>query len=58
VWRRKLYPAAFVGHLTEAMKLRHMADYNDNQLSRRRATKVVAGAAEFVSRVKEVVRDA
>ena len=57
VRRRKLYPPSFVDHLTEAMELRHIADYNDSQVPRRRAIKVVGAAAEFVSRVKEVVEN-
>jgi uncharacterized protein (UPF0332 family) len=58
VRRRKLYPPSFVDHLTEAMERRHRADYNDNQVPRRPAMKVVGAATEFVSRVKEVMRNA
>jgi uncharacterized protein (UPF0332 family) len=58
VQRRKLYPASFVRNLAEAMELRHSADYNDSQVSPRRATRVVRTAEEFVSRVKEVIGNA
>jgi uncharacterized protein (UPF0332 family) len=52
---RKLYSAFFVRDLAEAMTLRHSADYSDSQVCPRRATRVVRTAAEFVSRVKEVI---
>ena len=53
--RRKLYPLSFVHYLTEAMELRHTADYSDVQLSARRATRVVRAATEFFHRVQEVI---
>jgi uncharacterized protein (UPF0332 family) len=56
--RRKPYPPSIVDQLTDAMELRHIADYNDSQVPRRRAMKVVGAATAFVSRVKEVVGNA
>jgi uncharacterized protein (UPF0332 family) len=58
VRRRSLYPPSFVNHLTEALELRHMADYSDSQVPRRRAMRVVGAATAFVGRVKEVVGNA
>jgi hypothetical protein len=55
--RRKLYPAAFVRNLAEAMELRHSADYNGSPVSPRRATRVVRTATEVVSQVQEVIRN-
>lgn len=55
IQRRKVYPAFFVWDFAEAMELRHSADYEDGQVSLRQATRVVRTAAEFVSRVKEVI---
>ena len=52
--RRTLYPLSFVHHLTEAMELRHIADYNDIQISSRQATRVVRAAEEFVPRIMEI----
>ena len=57
VQRRKLYPAAFVRNLAEAMELRHSADYNDSHAPPRRATRMVRNAEEFVSRVREASRN-
>jgi uncharacterized protein (UPF0332 family) len=53
VRRRKRYPLSFVHALTEAMELRHMADYSDLQISRRQATRMVKAAEEFLARVME-----
>ena len=53
VRRRKRYPLAFVHALTEAMELRHMADYSDVQISRRQATRTVQAAEAFLARVRE-----
>jgi uncharacterized protein (UPF0332 family) len=50
VRRRKQYPLACVYALTEAMELRHMADYSDLQLSQRQATRAVKAAEEFLAR--------
>jgi len=58
VRRWKLYPPSFVNYLTEALELRHMADYSDSQVPRRRAVRVVGAATAFVGRVKEVVGNA
>jgi uncharacterized protein len=56
--RRKVYPLSLVHALTEAMERRHMADYSDTQISRRRATRTVNAAEDFVSRVMEERRNA
>jgi uncharacterized protein (UPF0332 family) len=53
VRRRKWYPLACVHALTEAMELRHMADYSDLQISRRQATRTVHAAEDFLARVME-----
>lgn len=58
VRRRKVYPLSLVHALTEAMEQRHMADYSDTQISRRRATRTVHVAEDFVSRVMEGSRHA
>jgi uncharacterized protein (UPF0332 family) len=58
VRRRKLYPPSFVHHLTDAMELRHTADYSDVQVPPRRATRLVGAAGQFVNRVKEVIGNA
>jgi uncharacterized protein (UPF0332 family) len=58
VRRRKLYPLALVHNLTEAMELRHTADYSDIQIPERRATRIVRAATEFVNRIKEVIESA
>lgn len=54
VRRRKVYPLSFVHNLTEAMELRHTADYSNIQVLPRPVTRVVRAAAEFLTRVKEV----
>jgi hypothetical protein len=56
--RRTLYPASFVRNLAKAMELHHSVDNNDSHVSLRRATQMVRTAAEFVNRVKEVIRNA
>lgn len=53
VRRRKRFPLACVHALTEAMELRHMADYSDLQISRRQATRTVQAAEDFLARVRE-----
>ncbi len=53
VRRRKRYPLACVHALTEAMELRHIADYSDVQISRRQATRTVRAAEDFLARVRE-----
>jgi uncharacterized protein (UPF0332 family) len=53
VRRRKRYPLACVHALTDAMELRHMADYSDVQISRRQATRTVRAAEDFLARVRE-----
>jgi uncharacterized protein (UPF0332 family) len=58
VRRRKLYPLSFVRYLTDAMELRHMADYSDIQIPPRRATRLVRAAGQFVNGVKEVMGNA
>lgn len=58
VRRRKLYPPSSVHDLTEAMELRHTADYSDIQVPRRRATRAVRAAAQFLNRIKEVTGNA
>ncbi len=58
VRRRKLYPLSFVHNLTEAMELRHMADYTDIPVPERPIARLARAAAQFVSRVKEVTENA
>jgi uncharacterized protein (UPF0332 family) len=58
VRRQKLYPPSFVHHLTDAMELRHTADYSDVQIPPKRATRLVGAAGQFVNRVKEVIGNA
>jgi uncharacterized protein (UPF0332 family) len=53
VRRRKLYPLTCVHALTEAMELRHMADYSDLQISQRQAARAVKAAEELLTRVVE-----
>ena len=58
VRRRKLYPLSCVHDLTDALELRHAADYSDVQIPPRRATRLVGAAMQFVNRVKEVIGNA
>jgi len=58
VRRRKLYPFSFVHAITEALELRHTADYSDYWVPARRARKAVDAATEILRRVKEVTGNA
>lgn len=54
VRRRKLYPVSFVRAMTEALELRHTADYSDYGAPPRRVRRAVNAAGEILRRVKEV----
>jgi len=58
VRHRKLYPFSFVRAITEALELRHTADYSDHWVPARRARKAVNAATEILRRVKEVTGNA
>lgn len=58
VRRRKLYPFSFVRAITEALELRHTADYSDHWVPARRVKKAVNAATEILKRVKEVTGNA
>lgn len=58
VRHRKLYPFSFVRAITEALELRHTADYSDHWVPARRARKTINTASEVLTRVKEVTGNA
>ncbi len=58
VRHRKVYPFQFVRAITEALELRHTADYSDHWVPARRARKAVGAAAEILRRVKEATGNA
>lgn len=58
VQRRKLYPSSFVRAITEALELRHTADYSDYWVTARRVRKALNAATEILRRVKEVTGSA
>ncbi len=51
--RRKLYSAFLARDLNVVQDLRHTADYRDNEVSKRQATRALAKAREFVGQVKK-----
>jgi uncharacterized protein (UPF0332 family) len=58
VRRRKLYAFSSVRAITEALELRHTADYSDHWVPARRAKKAVNAATEILKQVKELTGDA
>jgi uncharacterized protein (UPF0332 family) len=51
--RRKLYSAFLVRDLNVVLDLRHTADYRDNDVSARQATRALAKANEFVGEIRK-----
>jgi uncharacterized protein (UPF0332 family) len=49
--RRELYSAFLARDINVVQDLRHTADYRESNVSRRQATRALAKASEFVSRI-------
>ena len=51
--RRKMYPAHFASDLAIVLDLRHTADYRNQDLGKRQATRALNKARAFVNAIKE-----
>jgi len=51
--RRKLYSAFLIRDMNVVLDLRHTADYRDNDVSARQASRALAKANEFVSQIRK-----
>ena len=54
--KRKIYSRSLARLLTDALQIRHEADYTTIEISKRRANKVLRWARDFVAQVEKVVR--
>lgn len=52
--RRKLYPHELAGYLSEALAIRHTADYRDADVSQSQTRRLLKWAQAFVGKVQEV----
>lgn len=55
IHRRKIYPAVFRDYLSSGLRVRHVADYGREGVSRKTAQRLVHRAASFVTAVEEKV---
>ena len=54
IHRRKIYPRPLAEYLNRALFWRNIADYDEAEISQRRARQLVAWARTFVATVEEV----
>jgi uncharacterized protein (UPF0332 family) len=54
--RRKMYPSHFASDLAIVLDLRHTADYRDQDLGERQATRALNKARAFVNTIKGRIR--
>jgi uncharacterized protein (UPF0332 family) len=55
IHQRKIYPAVFRDYLSSGLRMRHVADYGREGVSRKTAQRLVHRAASFVAAVEEKV---
>ncbi len=55
IHQRKIYPAVFRDYLSSGLRMRHVADYRREGVSRKTAHRLVHRAASFVTAVEEKV---
>ena len=55
IHQRKMYPAVFRDYLSSGLRMRHVADYGREGVSRKTAQRLVYRAASFVTAVEEKV---
>lgn len=53
IHQRKIYPAVFRDYLSSGLRMRHVADYGREGVSRKTAQRLVHRAASFVAAVEE-----
>jgi uncharacterized protein (UPF0332 family) len=53
IHHRKIYPAVFRDYLSSGLRMRHVADYGREGVSRKTAQRLVHRAASFVAAVEE-----
>jgi uncharacterized protein (UPF0332 family) len=56
IHQRKLYPAVFRDYLSSGLRMRHVADYGQEGVSRKTAQRLVHRATSFVHAVEEKAR--
>ena len=55
IHQRKIYPAVFRDYLSSGLRIRHVADYRREGVSRKTAQRLVHRAGSFVTAVEEKV---
>jgi len=56
IQRRKIYPRQLAEYLNRGLFWRNIADYDDGEISQRRAKQLLAWATVFITKVQEVTR--
>jgi len=57
VKKRKLYPSKMGGYLGDGYDLRRRADYGKQHVGKRKASRILRWAKDFVQRAKEVIEE-
>jgi uncharacterized protein (UPF0332 family) len=55
IHQRKIYPAVFRDYLSSGLRMRHVADYGREGVSRKTAQRLVHRATSFVTAIEEKV---